>query len=98
MSKLTPDYTSSFRRDVKTLRRKHRNMSPLREVMELVLDNTEQAKDELRRRYNAHVLKGSWVGSNECHVANAGDWLLVWSTGNGIAVFQRTGSHDDIFC
>ncbi|MEG2477431.1 MAG: type II toxin-antitoxin system YafQ family toxin [Gordonibacter sp.] len=43
------------------------------------------------------MLKGAWSGSNECPVANAGNWHLVWKTGNGLAVFQRTGSHDELF-
>lgn len=94
---LLPEYTSIFRRDVKALQRKHVDTAPLREVIELVLADTGEAKEILRRRHNAHRLKGAWSGSNECHVANAGDWLLIWRTGNGIAVFQRTGTHDQLF-
>ena len=44
-----------------------------------------------------HALKEGWLGSNECHVANAGDWLLIWRSNESIAVFQRTGSHDELF-
>ena len=44
-----------------------------------------------------HRLKGNFSGAYECHVANIGDWLLVWQTGNGIAFFARTGKHDEIF-
>lgn len=44
-----------------------------------------------------HDLKGSWAGSRKCHVANAGDWLVIWREGEGLAVFQRTGSHDELF-
>ena len=44
-----------------------------------------------------HTLTGKWTGSNECHIANAGDWLVIWKTGNGLAAFQRTGSHDELF-
>ena len=44
-----------------------------------------------------HTLKGAWRGSNECHVANAGDWLLVWRVHGGVAFLQRTGTHDEIF-
>lgn len=97
MAPLIPDYTPSFQRDIKSLKRKHRDTTVLHEVIRLILENTPASQDELRRRHNAHTLKGSWAGSNECHVANVSDWLLVWRTGNGIAVFQRTGSHDDIF-
>jgi mRNA interferase YafQ len=44
-----------------------------------------------------HDLKGEWAGSRECHIANAGDWLVIWREGNGLAVFQRTGPHDGLF-
>lgn len=44
-----------------------------------------------------HTLKGSWLGSHECHVANAGDWLLIWRSNEAVAAFQRTGSHDELF-
>ncbi len=44
-----------------------------------------------------HDLRGDWSGSRECHVANAGDWLVIWREGSGLAVFQRTGSHNELF-
>jgi mRNA interferase YafQ len=69
----------------------------LAEVIDLVAQNSDESMRILRQRHNMHALKGSWAGSNECHVANAGDWLVIWRTGNGLAVFQRTGSHDDLF-
>lgn len=94
---LAPDYTKSFQKDVKLLKRRHTDMQPLRQVIELVLENSRESIEELKRRHNMHVLKGKWRGANECHVANAGDWLLIWKTGNGLAVFQRTGTHDQIF-
>ena len=97
MANLIRDYAFSFKRDVKALLKKHRDTSDLKEVIELVLQNTETAKKVLRQKHNAHALKGAWLGSNECHIANAGDWLLIWRTGNGIAVFQRTGTHDELF-
>lgn len=94
---LRPEYTSQFERDVKRLKKKHVSLEALKEVMLLVLEDSKESQEELSRRHNAHVLKGDWSGSNECHVANAGDWLLVWKTGKGLAVFQRTGTHDELF-
>lgn len=44
-----------------------------------------------------HRFSGRRGGSNECHVANAGDWLVIWRTEGQIAFFQRTGSHDELF-
>lgn len=94
---LRPDYASAFERDIKRLQKKHVDTSPLREVIDLVLENTKESHNKLVHRHNMYSLKGEWAGSSECHVANAGDWLLVWRTGGGIAFFQRTGSHDEIF-
>lgn len=94
---LRPNYTSRFKKDVKRLKKKHIDMIPLRNVMQLIIDDTPTAKSELKRRHNMHVLKGDWGGSFECHVANAGDWLLIWTTSKDQAYFQRTGSHDELF-
>lgn len=90
-------YTSKYERDVKALVKKHYDIAVLGEVVDLVLEDTAESKRILQQRHNMHALKGAWAGSNECHVANAGDWLVIWKTGNGLAVFQRTGSHDELF-
>lgn len=77
MAVLVPEYTPSFRRDVKLLKRGHIDTPLLAEAMRLVCENTPESREELRRRHNMHYLRGDWAGSEECHVANAGDWLCV---------------------
>ena len=94
---LRPAPTPHYKRDLKRLNKRHVNLDPLDEVMRLILRDTPDARSELIRRHNMHTLKGEWRGSSECHVANAGDWLLVWATTEELAIFQRTGSHDEIF-
>lgn len=96
MAELELKYTPRFARDYKTLAKK-RDMAPLHEVFALVLANTLESREELVRRHNMHTLSGEWSGSNECHVCNAGDWLVIWTVNDGIAYFQRTGSHDELF-
>lgn len=97
MPALVPERTPAFLRDVKRLKKKHIDTSPLAEVIRLVCENTPESRSELRRRHNMHSLRGEWAGSEECHVANAGDWLCVWMTEDGLAVFERTGTHEEIF-
>ncbi|MBR3234829.1 MAG: type II toxin-antitoxin system YafQ family toxin [Atopobiaceae bacterium] len=97
MARLQPDFTPAFSRDVKRLNRRHVDLTPLEEVIELVCRNDASATSELKRRHNMYTLKGSWLGSHECHVANAGDWLLIWRSSDTVAAFQRTGSHDELF-
>ncbi|KAA8817003.1 type II toxin-antitoxin system RelE/ParE family toxin [Bifidobacterium vespertilionis] len=94
---LRPSPTSKFKRDLKRLRKRHMDIAPLDEVMRLILDNSAASIEELKRRHNMHTLSGEWMGSNECHVANAGDWLLIWCVAGELAIFQRTGSHDELF-
>ncbi|WP_206214062.1 type II toxin-antitoxin system YafQ family toxin, partial [Adlercreutzia sp. ZJ154] len=40
---------------------------------------------------------GLWKGHRECHVCNAGDWLLIWIVDNGVAYLERTGTHNELF-
>lgn len=97
MGRLEPDYTPAFSRDVKRLAKRHVDLAPLEDVIELVCNNDAASLDELRRRHNMHMLKGGWLGSHECHVANAGDWLLIWRSDDSVAAFQRTGTHVELF-
>lgn len=97
MASLRPAPTPRHVRDVKSLSRKHLDLVPLREVERLVCENTPESRAELRRRHNMHALRGDWAGSEECHVANAGDWLCVWAVSGDLAIFERTGTHDEIF-
>ena len=98
MSRLTADYSAAFSRDLKRkARRRGWDLGRLADVIDLVLENSSSSLDTLRRRHNMHTLSGKWRGRNECHVANAGDWLVIWSTNGKVAFFERTGSHDELF-
>lgn len=98
MPRLTTDFSSAFRRDLKKKARKRGwDLSELEGVIDLVLENSPGSLELLRRRHNMHRLTGNWVGRSECHVANAGDWLVIWSSSDKVAFFERTGSHDELF-
>ena len=97
MAELELKFAPAFRRDYKKRVRTKRDRDAIREVFSLIRENTEESRFELTQRHRAHMLSGSWKGSHECHICNAGDWLLVWRVQDGIAVLQRTGTHDDIF-
>lgn len=97
MARLRPQYAPKFKKDYKRLANRGVDLTSLREVFDLICANTLASRQELVRRHNMHRLSGAWTGSNECHVCNVGDWLLVWTVRDGLAVFQRTGTHDEIF-
>lgn len=96
--RLQAKFTPAFSRDLKKKASKRQwDLAELESVVDLVLDNTQESIEILKRRHRMHRLSGEWDGSNECHVANAGDWLVIWKTDGGFAYFQRTGSHDELF-
>lgn len=98
MAKLTADFSRAFKRDLKKKAGKRKwDLSQLEEVIALVLENSPESLEELRRRHGMHSLSGKWTGRRECHVANAGDWLVIWSSNETVAFFERTGSHDELF-
>lgn len=98
MGKLTADFSAAFSRDLKKkARRRNWNLNELEKLIDLVLENTPESIEVLKQRHNMHVLSGKWAGRNECHVANAGDWLVIWSSNDKVAFFERTGSHDELF-
>lgn len=91
------EYTKAFQRDIKRLKRKHADFSDLKKLIRLVAEDTDTAKETLRRRHRAHRLQGGdWDGVIECHVGDAGDWLAIWIKEDGTAWFLRTGTHAEI--
>jgi len=42
-----------------------------------------------------HKLLGSYSGRRECHIES--DWLLIYKTVGDSIVFERMGSHSDLF-
>ena len=95
--RLKATFTPSFSRDLKRVRRRGLDEGELAEVIDLIIENTPESREVLTRRHRMHSLKGAWKGSSECHVANAGDWLVIWREADGVAFLQRTGTHDEVF-
>ena len=76
---LIAKFAPAFSRDLKKKAAKRQwDLKQLESVIDLVMENTPEAQEILRQRHNMHRLSGEWGGSNECHVANAGDWLVIW--------------------
>jgi mRNA interferase YafQ len=38
---------------------------------------------------------GSYVGRRECHIES--DWLLIYKVEPPVVIFERMGSHADLF-
>lgn len=98
MARLTAEFSAAFSRDLKKkAKRRNWDLAELQRLIDLVLENTPESMEVLKSRHNMHRLSGSWAGRRECHVANSGDWLVIWLSNDKVAFFERTGSHDELF-
>ncbi len=87
---LIPEYTARFKKDIKTVKKRNYDIQLLKNVIKELCD-----EHPLPKKNGDHNLTGNWLGCRECHVQP--DWLLIYQIGNGIIVFERTGSHSDLF-
>ena len=83
-------YTGQFKRDVKRMEKRGKEMEKLRAVIRLLL-----ADAPLPRGLADHPLKGEWKLSRDLHLEP--DWLLIYGIEGDIVRFERTGTHTDIF-
>jgi mRNA interferase YafQ len=86
----TPTYTRQFQRDLKRMRRRGKDIDKLKSVMRVLI-----AGDALDPMHRDHKLVGNWKGRRDCHIES--DWLLLYKLDDQDLVFERTGSHADLF-
>jgi mRNA interferase YafQ len=87
---LLPQQSNQFEKDVERARRRGKDLTRLRAVMDALLEPRP-----LEPRHHDHKLKGSWIGYRECHVEP--DWLLIYKPLPDAILFVRTGTHQDLF-
>ena len=83
-------YTNQFRKDFKLCIKRGYNMQLLKEIM-LALENGE----ELIEKNRDHCLFGNYISYRECHIKS--DWLLIYQIHSDVIVFDRMGTHSDLF-
>ena len=89
--------TQQFNRDLKKLSARHGDLQALRDVIDLILQDTEESKVIMRQCHDAHRLKG--VGNKntyDCHIVNNANFVLIWRRENDEAIMLRTGTHQDV--
>lgn len=87
---LTPAYTRQFEKDIKRLQKRGKNLENLKSIILSLVE--EKPLDVLHRD---HKLVGSWQGRRECHIES--DWLLVYKLEEKRIIFERSGTHSDLF-
>lgn len=82
--------TSRFKRDVKHMQGRGRELEKLKRVLETLVKG-----EPLATGYRDHVLVGQYKGTRECHIEP--DWSLIHELGETEIVPIRTGTHSDLF-
>ncbi|SHM23911.1 type II toxin-antitoxin system mRNA interferase toxin, RelE/StbE family [Vreelandella subglaciescola] len=87
---LTPVRTRQFKRDVKRLQKRAKDMAKLRELLGLLIE-----QKPLPDAYQDHALRGNWKGYRDAHIEP--DWLLLYRVDGDELQLARMGSHTDLF-
>jgi mRNA interferase YafQ len=82
--------TGRFEKDFKLAVRRGKDITKLQAVMRALVQEVP-----LDPGLRDHALKGKFSGRRECHVES--DWLLVYKLEPDIIIFERTGTHADLF-
>lgn len=51
--------------------------------------------EALDKKHRDHELVGNYANRRECHIEP--DWLLIYKTDQPNIIFERTGTHADLF-
>jgi mRNA interferase YafQ len=87
---LNPYYTNKFGKDIKRMGKRGKDIEKLKTIIRTLIN-----QGDLPRHLKDHNLIGNFVGRRECHLEP--DWLLVYRIENSDIIFERTGSHSDLF-
>lgn len=87
---LTPSFTRQFERDLRLMERRGKEIAKLRGVMTQLIE-----EQTLSERLRDHSLIGNWRGRRECHIEP--NWLLIYKLEEREIIFERTGTHADLF-
>lgn len=85
-----PIRTNRFKKDVERMLKRGKEGGKLAGVIRRLV-----AEEALEPVHRDHPLIGTYQGRRECHIEP--DWLLIYKLDQDSIIFERTGSHSDLF-
>ncbi len=85
-----PFYTTRFEKDIKRAKRRGKKLEKLKGIIRKLIEGVA-----LEDRYYDHALVGNYKERRECHIEP--DWLLIYKLEQDTIIFERTGTHADLF-
>jgi len=83
-------FSSQFKKDFKLMKKRGKNPHKFNIIISLLTKESE-----LPEKYKDHKLQGNFINCRECHIEP--DWLLIYRIIEDNIVFERTGTHSDLF-
>lgn len=87
---LKPVFTKTFNKDIKKLKNSKKNFNKFKLVAEKLIN-----QEKLEPKHRDHKLSGHYSDRRECHIEP--DWLLIYKIEKNFIIFERTGSHSELF-
>ena len=85
-----PSYTKQFSKDLKKMEKRGKSSEKVKEIIKNLVN-----EESLNAKYRDHKLVGNFKGRRECHIEP--DWLLIYKVVDSEIIFERTGTHSDLF-
>lgn len=85
-----PVYTKRFEKDLKLMIKRGCDPERIKSIVRMLVDEIP-----LESKYRDHLLIGNFKDRRECHIAP--DWLLIYRIDENRIIFERTGTHADLF-
>ena len=87
---LKPVTTNQFEKDIKLAKKRGKELDKVFKIMQSLLN-----QEKLPIKNKDHVLTGNYINRRECHIEP--DWLLIYKLEKDSIIFERTGTHSDLF-
>jgi mRNA interferase YafQ len=86
----TPVFTRQFEKDLKLAQRRGKDVEKFKIIAKTLLSG--RMLDPIHRD---HQLAGNYKGRRDCHMES--DWLLIYKIDDRRLIFERMGTHSDLF-
>ncbi len=88
---LIPHYTKQFNKDLNKIKKSgQKDIEKIKTIIKCLVKG-----ETLEQKHKDHKLASNYIGRRECHIEP--DWLLIYKIDGDYIIFERTGSHSELF-
>lgn len=87
---LNISYRTQFKKELKLQEKRGRDLKKFKDIADKLINEIP-----LDSKHKNHKLVGNFKNRWECHIEP--DWLLIYYKDEVCIIFERTGTHSDLF-